>query len=295
MAKQWKVVLIAVTLLTATAYQVWAQETAAPPVLRIEREEIKPGTGSQHEREANGYVNLSTKMKSKYHWVGMEAVTGDENSALFFMGFGTFADMEKNQGEFAAANSGSLKAEAERLDREGGLIHTRQTALVGVLRPDLSYHLEGITLKTMAQVRFFNVVTFRTRPGSDQRFAAGARIYYAALEKAHITRPLAMYQVIAGAPNGTYIIIEGYHSLGDMDAVDRPAIMQALGADNLKKLDEIEHTDFISTESNLYAVNPAMSYAPKEVVSESPDFWNPKPAAKPRTAAKEKKEPQKNQ
>ncbi len=45
---------------------------------------------------------------------------------------------------------------------------------------------------------------------------------------------------------------------------------------------------YLTTESNIYAFNPKISYVSKEVASADPDFWTPKvkPAAKPAAAAK---------
>lgn len=104
-------------------------------------------------------------------------------------------------------------------------------------------------------------------------------------------QPVAVYQAVAGAPGGTYYAISAAQSLKEWDADESKAIMEALGEEGGKKLLALEREIFLSTEENLYAINPKMSRVSKETASVAPDFWTPKPksAAKPAaaTAAKE--------
>jgi hypothetical protein len=59
---------------------------------------------------------------------------------------------------------------------------------------------------------------------------------------------------------------------------------EAMGAENLQKLMRGTGETFVSIESHLFAVSPAMSYASPETISADPAFWSPKPAAKPKAA-----------
>jgi len=287
MSKKWSVLSIVALTLLSTTLLLWAQETAAPKVLTIEREEIKPGTQSQHERVAQGYVEIAGQAKSTTHWIGMDPLSGNENVALFLAASDSFAAMEKER-ELEAAGMGAHRSELEKLDREASAVHTSQTSVLAVLRADLSYRLGDITLKSIGQSRYFEVETYRLRPGSDMYFAVGAKMYFDVMAKANVTRPVAVYQVVAGAPKGTYIILKMFHSLSELDVNNAKAIMQAIGEEGMKKFEEGERNVVMSTESNFYAINPAMSYVLKDVAAASPEFWTPKPAAKPTAAASAK-------
>ena len=64
------------------------------------------------------------------------------------------------------------------------------------------------------------------------------------------------------------------------------------GEDGMKKLADLSVAAIESSESNVFAFNPRMSYVPDEWIKADPDFWKPKqvtaPAAK--AAAEDKKE-----
>ena len=54
----------------------------------------------------------------------------------------------------------------------------------------------------------------------------------------------------------------------------------AIGEDGLKKLRELEADCIESSDSELFAINPAQSYPMDEWVKEAPDFWKPKHACR---------------
>jgi hypothetical protein len=66
------------------------------------------------------------------------------------------------------------------------------------------------------------------------------------------------------------------------------AMAEAMGADRLQSLMKGTGDTFVSIETNLFAVNPRMSYVSKDVEDAAPEFWRPKPAAKPASAPKPK-------
>jgi hypothetical protein len=250
-----------------------------PKVLLIEREEIKPGKAAAHEKEAHGYVQLFTRAKSEGHWLGLSPISGNENEAVFLAGYPSFEAMEKDHMNMEKAEGGALMAEMEKLDAQGADMHASQRAMVAVLRENLSYRLQDITRDGIAHSRIFQIETFRVRLGHSGEFGEGAKIYFNAMEKANVNTPVALYQVISGAPSGTYIAISALKSMKEMDADYEKAVMAALGEENGKKLQMLERESVMSSESNLYAVNPKMSYVSKEVAATDPEFWTPKPKA----------------
>ena len=137
-------------------------------------------------------------------------------------------------------------------------------------------------------MRYFNVLTFRIRPGHDAQFEEAAKLIRAAYEKAKLDMHWATYAVVSGAPAGTYMVFLPMKSLKDMDPNPdmQKAMMAAMGEDGGKKLDKLASEAFINEESTIYAFSPGMSYVPKEWEDADAAFWKPKPATVARAAKK---------
>ena len=98
---------------------------------------------------------------------------------------------------------------------------------------------------------------------------------------------------VYGADGGTFLVLTARKTLAEVDRAfkeDDPQFVAAMGEDGMKKLDELIRASVASSEHQLYAFNPRMSYVPEEWVKSDPDFWKPKtvkaPAAKPATEEK---------
>src|SRR5262249_22690634 len=117
------------------------------------------------------------------------------------------------------------------------------------------------------------------------------KTYLAALEKASVDASGVSYQVISGAPSGTYLIFIPMKSLQEIDAArDRDsAVAAALGPENGPKVLKTISETVLTTESAIFAFSQKMSYVTKEFTAADPDFWTPKPkpvATKPAAAPK---------
>jgi hypothetical protein len=163
--------------------------------------------------------------------------------------------------------------------------------MTAVYRPDLSYLAANAV--SLGKTRYFMISTHRLRLGHEEDFTAGAKMIVSGLRKAMSDGSLISYQVIAGAPVGTYLFLEPMGSLKDLDsepARDK-AMADAIGSDNFRRLTKGEGDVFESIQSTLFAVSPSMSYVTKETEEEDPAFWRPEPApakskAKPVTSTK---------
>ena len=98
-----------------------------------------------------------------------------------------------------------------------------------------------------------------------------------------------MYEASYGFPNGTYLFLTARKSASELDRGPQyeKATMTTLGEDGMKKIDELFAASVDSSETQIFAFAPQMSYAPDEFVKADPDFWKPKPA--PAGAKTEKK------
>jgi hypothetical protein len=248
-----------------------------PKVLWIYREDVKPARGSAHEKVERGLAEHWAKNKAG-PFLAVEAVSGAATEVMFLSGYDSLAAMEKDYQTFNKASSG---AEYDALERQEAELVNSVRSIVAVLRPDMSYRPERF-MGAIPQSRYFNIETFRVRLGHDADFAAGGKLFVNAFEKLKREQPYAMYQVIMGAPEGTYLLFTPMKSFKEADDefANQGALMQAIGEDNMKNLMKSTGDVFLSMESNIYAFNPNMSNVPKEVAAADPKFWTPKPMAK---------------
>ena len=99
------------------------------------------------------------------------------------------------------------------------------------------------------------------------------------------------YSAVYGFPNTTYIVFVLMKSLAEEDKslMDNKAFEAAMGEEGMKKLAGLSAAALDSSGSNLFAINPKMSYPFDEWVKADPDFWKTKAAA-PMAAKKPKAE-----
>jgi hypothetical protein len=281
--------LIAICLSLLCAVQAAAQPqapTEPPAVLQIFREEVKQGRNAAHETVEAGYVQAFTKAKFPSYYLGMTAVSGP-NEAWFTVAYDSFAALEKDRQ--SVEKTPALAQQLAQLDQQDGEFRTGGRILLAVYRKELSIRPDRV-MANLPQSRYFNVLTARARPGRDAEFAQAIRMYLAALEKANENAAGAAYQVVSGAPSGTYLFFIPMKSLEEIDTTRarESAVNQALGAEDGQKLLKLISEVFLTTESAIFAFSPKMSYVSKEFAAADPEFWAPKPkmAAKPAATPK---------
>lgn len=282
-------ILLPAILLVAGAIQAIAQ-TSAPPmpptVLSIFREEIKAGRNAAHETLETGYVQALAQAKWPVNSLAMTSASGT-NEAWYLSGYDSFAALEKDRKD--VEKKPALLHRFEQLDQQDSEFRSGQRGMMAVFRPNLSYHPERIP-PSLPKARYFSVLTVRMRPGHDVEFNQAIRMYLEAMEKANIEGGFATYQVVSGAPGGTFLVFSPLKSLAEFDAAPArdQAINAALGAENGPKLLKLVADSFLTTDSTLFAFSPKMSYVSKEWAAADPDYWKPKPklAAKPAAAPK---------
>jgi hypothetical protein len=270
--------LLAVSAVLLGAMCATAQtQPQLPKVLWIYREDIKPARGPAHERVERGFGQLWAKAKVE-PFLAVEALSGIATEMMFLSGYDSLAAMEKDYQTFGKASNGP---EFDALERQEAEVVSSIRSMVAVLRPDLSYLPERF-MSVMPQSRYFSIETFRVRLGHDADFAAGSKLFQNAFQKMKSERPYAMYQVVMGAPEGTYLLFQPMKSLKEVDDdfASQGALMQAIGDENMKNLMKSTGDVFVNMETNVYAFNPNISHVSKEFAAGDPKFWTPKPMAK---------------
>ena len=275
----------ALCLFASSAWVAVAQEAAPytpPKVLRIGREEVKPGKDAAHEKMEAAWARAFADAKAGDHWIGMTSLTGN-NEVWFVSRYDSLAEIEKNQQDLDK-NPALKEINAKYAAQEAEYLSAMHT-VVAVYHDDLSY--QGVKTNT-GLMRYLYVTTVRVRPGHTADFEAATKMSRAAHEKANVPERWSVFEVNEGMPRGTYLILEPLKSLADVDnfvTTHGQTYRDAIGDEGRKKLAELNSAGTISTETNIFAFSPAMSNAPIDVAAADPAFWTPKPAKKAAAAA----------
>jgi hypothetical protein len=207
----------------------------------------------------------------------MTSITGP-SEAWFMTGYESFGAWQKDR-ENLDRNE-ALRNEDGRLVQGDAEFLSASRSIVAAYREDLSYTLPV----QLPRMRYFRVVTFRVRPGHDSDFMEATKVVRAGYEKANIETGFETYQIVSGMPTPTYLVLVPMRSLDEIDASMMKArkVQEAEGEDNQKKMAKLAADGYLSIESNLYVLDPQISYPSKDFIAADPEFWNPKPASSPK-------------
>ena len=270
-----------------TAFAQTGLPTTQPNLLQIYREELKVGHAAEHEKVEAGWPAAYEKAKSPYYYLALVSLTGPAEA--WFV-----APYESHQalGESMKLDRGNavLAAELARLQRADAEHLTQGRTIMAVARKDLSH---GEYPETAKQ-RFWEITTFRVRPGRDADFAAAAKAYSAAVTRSGKVASYRVYQVSAGMPTPTYLVFSSLTSFAGFDTMmsDDEAITKAMTEADQKLFQKFFTEGLISSDTQRFELSPTMSYVSAEVRASDPAFWMPKkPAVKKTTSAAPEQKP----
>jgi hypothetical protein len=138
--------------------------------------------------------------------------------------------------------------------------------------------------------RYLEISAYHVRPGHDQEWRELVKMVKGAYEKAVPSAHWGAYSQRYGGDGGTYLVLTARKTLAELDRGfgENKDFAAAMGADGMKKLNELVAASIESSQHQLFAFNPHMSYVEDGWIKSDPDFWKPKAAAT--SAAKPAKE-----
>ena len=108
-------------------------------------------------------------------------------------------------------------------------------------------------------------------------FTEIAKKYAAIMKARNVATSWRAYEVISGAPSGTFLVFSSYPSWDAVEA-ERQAANAAMGGTSTMDLESLMKSmrDAVTTSNARYfTVNPGMSLVSKELMADP--FWAPKP------------------
>jgi len=265
--------LVAGPLLSTKPAAAQIPSGVAPPpkYIYLSNIAIKPNMTGTFIANESSEVQAERAAKAPVNYFGMVSITGSPR-ALYFAGFDSFADMQKEheQGMADAKLQDALKsadaAEAPALSETHGSIYK--------YRDDLSLN----PAVDISQMRFFDITLFHVRYGHYEDWEHLVKIYmkaYSSIANAH----WAMFEKLYGEDSDrTFILVTPIKALAEEDQamMDSDSLPKTVGADQMQLMHEMGSQTVESSESDLFAIVPEISYVPDAWLTASPDFWGKK-------------------
>jgi len=244
--------------------------TSQPNLIQITREEVKTGHNAMHAAFEAGWPAAFAKAKSPYYYLAMVSVTGP-NEAWYISPFASHTALGESMK--MESSDAALSAELARLQR-GDADHINSVRTIhAVARTDLSYG----AYPDMGLARFWEVTTFRVRPGYEEGFANAAKAYAAAAKRAAPSMSWRTYEVIAGLPGPTYFVFSSVQSFAEFDKGMQQGmeISKAFTPDELSTLQKFSTAGLIDAETQRFRLDPGQSYVDAATKAKDAGFWSP--------------------
>ena len=283
------VVLLAVGRSGIAAGQDKPASMMPPKVLVITREFTKPGrSGTPHEKTESAFVQAMTHAKWPTHYLAVESLSG-KSRALFLTGYESFAAWEKDT--LATQKNTTLSAALDRAWAADGELLSETDSGAFAFREE--YSLRPQT--DIPHMRYFEISLYQVRHGHDKDWEEIVKMVAAAYEKIPDVH-WATYAAVYGFPDNTYVIFNPMKSAEEIDKgfAQGKEFEAAMGEAGMKKLNELSAAAIESSQTNLFAFNPRMSYVSDDWVKADPEFWKPKTASSPASTKKPADKPADN-
>jgi hypothetical protein len=243
--------------------------TMPPKILNIVRQEFIPGKAGSYSDTLQRIAAQYDSQKIPVYWLSAQSLTGP-SSMLTLNFFDSFAEAQAALDAIgkAVVSNPQLGVQQEQLLT----FISSETNALAVRRDDLGYRWNAIDF---SKARVLRVATILVRQGHEAEFAEAIRGLRAAYARLDANSAWATYQVTAGAPSSTFVIVLPMHSLREMDdyIARIEALPQAEGPGIAERLQQIARDAYRSWDSELFIISPSGSHVPDDFAAGDPAFW----------------------
>jgi len=260
-----------ISLSCSAPFALFAQDVLpSPKIMVISREYTKPGKdGAPHQMVEGAYPRALAAGKIPNYYYAAVSLSGPSR-ALFFHSYSSFADMAGAR--TTGTSDSTLSATLDRTNAADGDLLSSKDYSIWVKRDDLSLN-PGFRVGA----RYEEIIQFVIRPGHYKEWEELVKLVSDGYKKAVPSFHWGTYEEAYGSPGGAFLVITTVKSAADLDAEEAQGkkFQETMGADGMKKLDELEAACVESRQTNLFFIDPKMSYPPEAWVKADPDFWTP--------------------
>jgi hypothetical protein len=240
-----------------------------PKILNIVHQLLIPGKGSAYSQLLDHISKTYDQAQIPVYWIQAQSLTGSYGEMSLNV-FGSFANAEEAINTLAQTVA-SHPALAQMQEQLLGYVSS-ETNAIAARRDDISYRVPSIDF---SKARILRVATILVRQGHEDEFSEAMKNLSAAYGKLNADAPWVTYQVNAGAPSTTFVILMPMRSLKEMDdyVARTRALRDAEGDPVYLHLQEIARNAYVSWDSEIYIVNAAVSHVSDDFAAGDPQFW----------------------
>lgn len=242
---------------------------APPNILNVVHQPLIPGKGSAYSQLLHRIAETYEQAQIPVYWIQSQSFTGPyEEMTLNF--FDSFADAERvsnNLLQAAASRPGLAQMQEQLLACVSSI-----TNAIAFRRDDISYRASSIDF---SKARILRVATVLVRQGHEAEFAEAIKGLRGAYERLNANAFWVTYQVNAGAPSTTFVILMPMRALREMDdyIARTGQLPDAEGPAIASRLQEIARNAYVSWDSELYVADASASHVSREFAAGDPQFW----------------------
>jgi len=235
--------------------------TEPPPILQLVR---RPGTAGASIKP---YANAGAAVQV----IGMRSVTGLPETWMMEAHYSCASIEELDQRMAALAPAKVLNEGADALSEDA---LTPARTIMALYRDEWSYRAPD-AIRAFPKARYFQISVFRIRPGAESSFGDLVKLRRATADAVNLDRPELAYQVISGAPSGTFVFVAPIASLRTMDngVGQLPVVAEGLATARAKDGAKLAAETELSREHLLFRVEPRISYVSDEFAAFDRTFW----------------------
>jgi hypothetical protein len=262
--------------------QVSPSPTGPPKFLNIAHQELKPGAGGPYDASQAAIATSYNRENIPIYWMELDSFTGP-SEALYL----EFFDSSEALDKAAEVMEKALIAHPEIAQMQDHLLQENTSGaetVLAVRRDDMGYRVNTID---MAKMRYLRISTIFVHPGYERAFLQAEWTLSGAYEKVNAQTPWVVYEVNAGLPAPTFIVLMPMRSLEDLDqslATDS-ALHKPENESVEENLQELARVAYGNVDTHLYRVNQKASRVSKEFAAGDPQFWSVPPSAEPEAGA----------
>ena len=237
-------------------------------ILNIYQEEVKLGMDGLHAANEAGWPAALAKAGSPGTYLALVSMTGT-SQVWYTSSFESYA----KEGELIERNEADpvLTAELARLWQNDGQFLESGRAIQLVARPDLGHG----SFADLTKDRFWDITTFRVRPGHEPQFEAAAKTYGEVSERLGADVNYRVYQVTAGMSGVNFMLFSSVDDYADFD--EGMAVGNTIFAgmtDQERAVFETFSLEAVQTTiNNRFRLDAGMSYVDAATRAADPEFW----------------------
>jgi hypothetical protein len=128
------------------------------------------------------------------------------------------------------------------------------------------------------RAHYFHITIYQVRPDAENDLGELLKLRRLSADSVNLDRPDLAYQVISGAPSGTFIFLAPLTSLKTMDegVAETPVYAETIAAARAKIASKVSADGEISREHLLFRVEPRLSYVSDDFAEADRQFWRPR-------------------